>query len=171
MRIVFLWKIKFNMEKRIVCPPIEEIKNLRPRLTIGEQVVLDYFLEQLPPSWEIYLQPHLNGLRPDFVLLHPQRGIAVYEVKDWDLDAMEYFVETRGNRPPILKSTLGDKTFSIEDKNPVTKIELYKDEIFRLYCPSLPSNKGFGANDGGGIRVLREIVGNYRHSAADVRFP
>jgi len=47
----------------------------------------------LPPSWEIYLQPHLNGLRADFVLRHPRNGVAVFEVKDWDLDAMDYFMD------------------------------------------------------------------------------
>ena len=36
-------------------------------------------------GWGIYEQPHLNGDRPDFVLLHPERGIVVIEVKDWDL--------------------------------------------------------------------------------------
>jgi hypothetical protein len=44
----------------------------------------------LPIDWEIYVQPHLNGLRPDFVLLNPRIGIAVFEVKDWDLSAMGY---------------------------------------------------------------------------------
>lgn len=165
------------MENRIVCPPIEEIKKLRPRLTLGEQIVLDYFLEQLPPSWEIYLQPHLNGLRPDFVLLHPHRGIAVYEVKDWNLDSMEYFVDDRGKRPPVLKSTLRDKTFSIENKNPVTKIELYKEEIYRLYCPRLPSKTGFGAIVSGIIfpfsseERLAALLAPLRHYYGQDKFP
>ena len=177
MRIVFLWKIKINMEKRIVCPPIEEIEKLRQPLTNGEQVVLDYFLDQLPPSWEIYLQPHLNGLRPDFVLLHPQRGIAVYEVKDWNLDSMEYFVDVRGNRPPILKARLGNKTFSIEDKNPVTKIDLYKAEIYTLYCPRLASKTGFGAIVSGIIfpfsseERLKTLLAPLRHYYGQDKYP
>ena len=54
--------------------------------------MLDFFDRYLPDGWEIYIQPHLNGVRPDFVLLHPNVGIAVFEIKDWNLDAMPYFV-------------------------------------------------------------------------------
>ena len=42
----------------------------------------------------------LNGLRPDFVLLHPRNGIAVFEAKDWDLDAMDYFVRNGNGHAP-----------------------------------------------------------------------
>tara|TARA_R110001606_G_C15179796_1_gene629186 strand:- start:19 stop:225 length:207 start_codon:yes stop_codon:yes gene_type:complete len=59
-------------------------------MTAGEQQVFRLFHEHLPKEWEIYLQPHLNGLRPDFVLLNPNVGIAVFEVKDWNLGAMRY---------------------------------------------------------------------------------
>lgn len=131
--------------ERIVSPALEEIHKLRQPLTKGEWKVLNYFLDNLPSSWEIYIQPHLNGLRPDFVLLHPERGIAVYEVKDWDLDAMEYFVAQEKGRPPRLMAHRGGRTFSMEKHNPVAKIDLYKDEIFSLYCPRLSSKAGFGA--------------------------
>lgn len=130
---------------RVVCPPLTELNTLRQPLTAGERIVLDYFLSALPSSWEIYVQPHLNGLRPDFILLHPQRGIAVYEVKDWDLDAMDYFVEEENQRPPHLMAYRDGCTFSIEKHNPVAKIDLYKEEIFSLYCPRLSSKSGLGA--------------------------
>ena len=81
-----------RFKSRIVDPPLAELQNLRQPLTEGEQRVLEWFLEILPSGWEIYIQPHLNGLRPDFMLLHPKNGIAVYEVKDWSLRDMDYFV-------------------------------------------------------------------------------
>jgi len=130
---------------RVIIPPLEDLPNLRQPLTAGEKRVLDYFLQHLPTDWEIYIQPHLNGLRPDFVLLHPKKGIAVYEVKDWNLSAMEYFVKTRGDRPPILMARRDGKQFSLEKNNPVTKIDLYKEDIYNLYCPRLQTNAGFGA--------------------------
>jgi hypothetical protein len=130
---------------RVVCPPLSELDTLRQPLTEGERIVLDYFLASLPSSWEIYIQPHLNGLRPDFILLHPERGIAVYEVKDWNLDAMDYFVEQEYHRPPRLMARRDGRTFSIEEHNPVAKIALYKEEIFSLYCPRLSSKSGLGA--------------------------
>lgn len=133
------------MRERVVSPSLNEIDRLRQPLTHGELLVLDYFLANLPESWEIYIQPHLNGLRPDFVLLHPVSGIAVFEVKDWDLDAMEYFVEMKAKTGPKLMARRDVKSFLIERQNPVTKIDLYKEEIYALYCPRLPSGQGFGA--------------------------
>src|SRR5688572_20832318 len=120
---------------RVVSPPLHEIDRLRPSLTDGESQVLQYFCDVLPPDWEIYIQPHLNGLRPDFVLLHPHNGIAVYEVKDWHLSAMEYFVDARAGRVPRLMARKDGKEFSLEKQNPVAKIDAYKEEIYNLYCP------------------------------------
>lgn len=130
---------------RFVSPPICELESLRTPLTEGERRVLDFFLEVLPLSWEIYLQPHLNGLRPDFVLLHPRNGIAVFEVKDWDLDAMDYFVQEGVGQVPRLMGRKDGRSFSLVKQDPVAKVSLYKDEIFDLYCPSLPSGGGFGS--------------------------
>ena len=58
---------------RKVSPPREALESLRTPLTDGEWEVFELFDEQLAPEWEIYVQPHLNGSRPDFVLLHPDR--------------------------------------------------------------------------------------------------
>lgn len=129
---------------RVVDPPLEDLESLRQPLTSGERRVLEWFLEILPPRWEIYIQPHLNGLRPDFVLLHPQCGIAVYEVKDWNLRAMDYFVKT-GSGPPKLMGRKDGKEFSLATQDPVAKVDLYKEEMYGLYVPSLPSRSGFGA--------------------------
>ena len=85
---------------RFVSPPINHLDSLRQPLTKGERLVFDFFNAHLAQEWEIYLQPHLNGLRPDIVLLHPEAGIAVFEIKDWDLDAMEYWVENRSGKSP-----------------------------------------------------------------------
>lgn len=113
--------------------------------------MLDFFDEHLAPEWEIYVQPHLNGLRPDFVLLNPYVGIAVFEVKDWNLDAMHYWVEKRHNASPILLAQKDGARFSHESQNPVTKIYQYKEEIFNLYCPRLKRGAGFAAITAGVI--------------------
>ena len=69
------------------------------------------FDQTLSPDWEVYVQPHLNGLRPDFVLLNPRVGIGVFEVKDWNLDAMHYFVKKDHNGLPTLMASKDDETF------------------------------------------------------------
>jgi hypothetical protein len=83
----------------LICPAREELHSLRTPLTTGELQVLEFFDRYLPGGWEIYVQPHLNELR--FVLLHPQLGIAVFEVKDWNLDAMPYLVREINGVPSL----------------------------------------------------------------------
>ena len=102
----------------------------------------------LAPEWEIYIQPHLNGLRPDFVLLNPNVGIAVFEVKDWNLDAMPYRVIYSDSKKPELWATSKDKKdFRIKD-NPIDKIMVYKESIATLYSPLVDSlNSQRNAND------------------------
>lgn len=132
---------------RIVHPPLDSMSRLRQPLTKGERAVLDLFVRRLPPGWEIYVQPHLNGLRPDFVLLNPAVGIGVFEVKDWDLDAMSYWNEpSRTNdgqsQRPILRATRDGRTFDVWP-NPALQVRRYKEEIHQLYCPRLEQRNGF----------------------------
>jgi hypothetical protein len=128
--------------QRVVSPPLSELKDLRPPLNYGEARVLKYLVEQLPPAWEIYVQPHLNGLRPDFVVLHPRVGMAVFEVKDWNLDAMSCEADPRTGRPRLMVEQNGRRSpCGFED--PIAKIHLYKDEIHQLYCPRTDDRAGF----------------------------
>ena len=126
---------------RCICPPREALDALRTPLTEGENRVLDFFDRLLPEGWEIYVQPHLNGLRPDFVLLHPVRGIAVFEVKDWNLDAMPYAIRTDGSSLSLWCQNRDGKWFRRTD-NPVERVVQYKQDILDLYCPHLGSRLG-----------------------------
>jgi len=130
---------------RIIEPPLEDHRLLRQPLTKGESIVLDFFNKRLSPEWEIYLQPHLNGLRPDFVLLNPNVGIAVFEVKDWNLDAMEYYRQRESSGRELLFANDGKRRFSVQNKNPATQVNRYRKEISELYCPRLDSRFGLAA--------------------------
>jgi len=127
---------------RTISPPRAGLKSLRQPLEEGEWRVFEFFDAYLPEKWEIYIQPHLNGLRPDFVLLHPDVGIAVFEVKNWNFDAVERWVEIRSHKAPILKGRKAGKTFSLQSDNPVEKVFRYKQEIQDLYCPRLDQRSG-----------------------------
>ena len=124
------------MLTRLIDPPRSAFDRLPNSLTDGERQVIDFFDRCLDPAWEMYVQPHLNGLRPDLVLLHPRIGIAVFEIKDWDLSAMRYFVSGSD-----LLAERNGKSFRVKD-NPIAKIRLYKNEIFELYCPRLGTKAG-----------------------------
>ena len=95
--------------------------------------VIDLFDQKLPAEWEIYVRPHLNGLRPDIVLLHPGVGVAVLEVKDWDLGAYEARKDGLGRYVLVARDRKG-REFQ-ERRNPINKILLYKRELVDLYCP------------------------------------
>lgn len=128
---------------RTVHPPKDQLDKLRQPMTRGERMVFDALDRHLDEEWEIYIQPHLNGLRPDFVILNPKIGIAVIEVKDWNLDAMRYFVKTHASGLKELYAEKDGKEFAVE--NPFTKIKDYKDAIFEVYCPRLQQKAGYAA--------------------------
>lgn len=123
---------------RLIEPPRKDFERLLTPLTPGERQLIDLFDEELDPNWEIYVQPHLNGLRPDLVLLNPHIGIAIFEVKDWDLSAMRYFAS--GSPLRLMVEDKYGKKFQKE--NPVRKILQYKEELFELYCPRLDDKAG-----------------------------
>lgn len=138
-----VWAGSESHMPRLIDPPRTALDRLLTPLTSGEREVIELFDARLPPEWEFYVQPHLNGLRPDLVLLHPDVGIAVFEIKDWDLDALPYTVEInpRSGDPRLMARNTSGRKFSHE--NPVDQIRLYKSELFDLYCPRLNDGAGF----------------------------
>jgi len=132
---------------KIIDPPLADLVHLPTPLTAGERAVLDYFAQHLGQSWEIYVQPHLNGFRPDLVLLNPKVGIVVVEVKDWDLAAMDYSYVSSDAAAPRLQGVRGHEVIRLGRSDPVSKIQTYKDAIFSVFCPRL-ANEGYGCITG-----------------------
>ena len=48
---------------RIIDPPKDQWDLLPTPLTVGECQVAELFDANLPSEWEMYVQPHLNGLK------------------------------------------------------------------------------------------------------------
>ena len=94
--------------------------HLGTRLSVEERIVLDIFNKFLPRGWEIYVHPHLNGVQPDFILLNPNVGIALFEVEECSWTD---------------NSRLEEKIKFAQ--NVLNKIRLYKRELYELYCPRL----------------------------------
>lgn len=162
---------------RLVSPPVDQLDKLRQPLTKGERLVFDFFHTHLSEDWEIYIQPHLNGLRPDFVVLNPNAGIAIFEVKDWDLDAMDYWVEGRPGKSPLLLAKKDGKRFSLQSQNPIEKIYRYKQELHDLYCPRLEKNAGFAVITAGVIfpytpdKRVNELLSPFLHYRGMTQYP
>ncbi len=113
-------------------------------LTPGERRVAEFFDRHLPKGWEIYVQPHLNGLQPDFVLLHPEIGAAVYEVKDWNPRASSYWTEIVDSKP-VLKARYpgqGQDILLDGNLNPFLRVRDYKNYIHQISTAAIPKREG-----------------------------
>lgn len=107
------------MQNRI----IYEKSNPNDPRTEGELAILTMF-QQSPKfeGWTIFEEPHINGMKPDFVAYHPKRGIIIIEVKDWDLSNPKYqqggFVQVDGRKVNVspIKQVQTHKRFLFEDE-------------------------------------------------------
>lgn len=122
------------MSYRIISPKREDWEELPTPLTSGERQAVEFFDRYLPKKWEIYLQPRINGLQPDIVLLHPEIGVAVYEVKDWNPNATRYWVNATNGEPVLMAHYPNNRSPNrVEEKsNPFLRIRDYKDYIHSL---------------------------------------
>ena len=74
-------------------------KELIPNFEKGEFYLADYLNKKLPKEWNIYTRPELkarwgsnqNKKTPDIVIAHPQEGIMIFEVKNWNIS--NFFVD------------------------------------------------------------------------------
>jgi len=66
-------------------PPMDAIDSLPTNLGPGERATLAA-LTDLSAEWTIFVQPRVAMAQPDFVALHPDKGLWILEVKDWNPD-------------------------------------------------------------------------------------
>lgn len=130
----------------------------------AEQCVAAWFEERLPCGWEIYVRPYLNGATPSLVLLHPQYGIAVYEVVDCNPD--DYTVRSFVQDKHVLEVE-GRPLEGLE--NPYLLVRNYKDKIHRL-CTQVKGSSAFGLITAGVIftrgstRYWNDLLSPFRDS-------
>ena len=110
----------------IISPHEKDIPKLEPPPTKAEKIVLELFKTELPEGWEIYVRPHLNGSRPDFVLLNQNVGIAAFSVKDCEVNVKNI-------------------------EGAIREVDGYKIDIFNIYCPRLERSLGISAITAGVI--------------------
>jgi len=96
------------------------------RRTQGEVRLAHVLCENLPHDWEIFIEPFLNGDRPDVVLLNPQFGIWVIEVKDWNPENYK----RDGNALYVINSR-GEHRLAYE-RRPEGQLQRYRDHFSQL---------------------------------------
>lgn len=120
--------------------------------TEGEQYLLDVFeSSERFDGWTIFEQPHINSMKPDFVLLHPNKGIIIIEVKDWNLSLNTY--ESGG----YIKGNGGN----LYRKNPIKQVEKYKQCILKS---DLENSEDFISKNSDYYGYIETIV--YFHGAS-----
>lgn len=72
--------------------------------TAGEKRVFKILQNNLPEDYIVWYDIRINERYPDFIVLGPDLGIVVLEVKDWSLNSIE-----SGNSNTYTLSTLGTK--------------------------------------------------------------
>ena len=75
------------MDQRIEHPRFDERESLTNKLNDGELATWKALRDGLSPEWEIYAQSHILDVMPDFVLVNPEKGVFIVEVKDVDLSS------------------------------------------------------------------------------------
>lgn len=136
-----------------VIPSWEQVKQFKQPLTDGEICLLKFLDDNLKKDdlykegdltkyngWLIFVQPFLNGSRPDIIIFNSNVGAQIFEVKDWNLE--NYKFET--GRDTINSS----EVFCVRDKNgvycpiksPIKQVEYYKDKIIGQLIPQIGEN-------------------------------
>lgn len=119
----------------------------RPGIDLGGGLreTVRFFQQQLAPEWEIYVRPHLNGARPDLVLLNPNTGIAVFQVAEWSLRPGDYSLESRPGQLPTKLLCREKEDSWARRANPLEYAHMVRDVTFNLYAPSLRRTGGCSA--------------------------
>ena len=133
------------MSNRIY-PNWDQINKFHDPLTEGEHALIKYLDKNLPidtnwndtqkltnyKGWLIFVQPYLNGNRPDIIIFNPYVGMTIYEVKDWNLDLYKW-KRQKGKKKLFVKDNRGEH----EIKSPILQVRHYKNTIIGQLVPSI----------------------------------
>lgn len=70
---------------------IPAINSCKPRMTSGERRLGERLEEKLEDDYLLWYDVPIgaSGFHPDFMVLHPRRGLLILEVKDWKLESIQ----------------------------------------------------------------------------------
>jgi hypothetical protein len=110
----------------------------------SEYKLAKFLDENLPSEWAIFTKPEfkkgwgssLTRLTPDIVIAHPQNGIMIFEVKEWNINSYKPFKEiTKKGKWKISVKIHGEDKRKLV-KNPVDQakgyFEFMRDNIYEI---------------------------------------
>lgn len=117
----------------IIYPTIEKIKKLKQKPTNGEWDLLYCLTWFLDDSFSVYFQPFLNGSLPDIIIIHPNKGVLIFEVKDYNLSSYQI---VKGKWKLRMNGTIL--------KSPYAQVSFYKNQLYD-YIEGLAEDKVFNS--------------------------
>lgn len=76
--------VEYSLEEERKQPMAHAIPEMMPKgATTGESLLYRTLKEHLPEDYVVYYEPEILGRRPDFVVIGPDLGLVVLEVKDY----------------------------------------------------------------------------------------
>lgn len=100
-------------------------ETIRSSSTAGERLLFRTLKTFLPDDYIVYYEPEIQGVRPDFVIIGPDLGLVVLEVKDYTKSTLlqinhdEWHIYTSSGEQTKVKSPIKqarEYTFHIVDK-------------------------------------------------------
>lgn len=116
----------------------------------------------LDDSWDIYVQPFLNGLQPDIIIFSESAGMGIFEVKDWHLS---YYRPKAGGCWDVRDRRQGGWQVS-KVRCPIEQVKHYKDSIIKYELPELEAEKSLDKDIYG---LVAPFVYFHCHSTADAQ--
>jgi AAA domain/Nuclease-related domain len=139
-----------------IWPNWEQIAQMHNPFTPGELYLAKFLDQYLSNEWSIFVQPFLNGARPDIVVFNPSVGLMIFEVKDWNLAHYEW----KGSECKR-QLHVRDGRGSYPIASPIEQVECYRKEFVGLLVPALGEMLSLTPK---GLGVIK--TGVYFHNAS-----
>jgi len=87
-------------------------ENIRSTATAGERLLFRTLKTFLPDDYIVYYEPEIQGRRPDFIIIGPDLGIVILEVKDYTKNTLfqinheEWQIVTSSGEQTFVKSPM-----------------------------------------------------------------
>ena len=133
-----------------IFPSWKQIADFRQPLTEGETHLARYLDDHLPLGWEIFVQPYMNGDRPDIVIMHKDHGLMIFEVKDWNpthYSTKQAPIHDKASGTSVLKNDSEpkkQKRYFVRNAqgehripNPHAQVQRYRSNLINLYVPNI----------------------------------
>lgn len=118
---------------KIMAEIIPSLNSCLSRMTRGEKRLAELFKSHLEDDYLIWYDVPVGEKPryPDFILVHPHRGILVLEVKDW---MIETICEDQESQPDHQFFTLLKEGRKVKESNPLRQARDYALLINKLLC-------------------------------------